>query len=186
MKKIITMIVGIVLFSMTTAVQAQEAVAPLAEISPKPRVEYTLPYPGMLPDNPLYFLKKLRDTVMEKVIADPMKKAEFYVLQADKRLVMGQMLAEQKKNELTETTVSKGSKYMIQAMDVLKAQKMGGNKIPSYMTNRMGNSVAKHLEVLEELKAKAGANAAGIDGTMGLLKQVQSELSTFTTPETQQ
>ena len=52
--------------------------------------EYILPYPGILLDHPLYFLKNLRDQVMEFLISDPTKKAEFSLLQSDKFLAMSQ------------------------------------------------------------------------------------------------
>ena len=32
------------------------------------RVNYELPYPGMLPDNPFYFLKVLRDGIVKLLI----------------------------------------------------------------------------------------------------------------------
>src|ERR1035437_474186 len=49
-------------------------------------VQYDLPYTGILPDNPLYFLKALRDNILNSLITDPLKKARFDLLMADKRL----------------------------------------------------------------------------------------------------
>src|SRR3989344_3906165 len=49
---------------------------------------YVLPYPGMLPDSPLYKIKVLRDKVTAYLISDPQKKAEFYLLQTDKQMGM--------------------------------------------------------------------------------------------------
>ena len=57
-----------------------------AVMTPTPTPNYLLPYPGMLPDNPLYMLKAMRDRVINFLIADSQKKAEFYLLQSDKRL----------------------------------------------------------------------------------------------------
>src|SRR3989344_6985739 len=51
--------------------------------------EYTLPYPGILPDNLLYPIKVFRDRIVSFLISDPLKKAEFNLLQADKRLQAG-------------------------------------------------------------------------------------------------
>jgi len=36
-------------------------------------VQYDLPYTGILPDNPLYFLKALRDNIYGMLITDPIK-----------------------------------------------------------------------------------------------------------------
>ncbi len=77
------------------------AVTPPAAVTPAPvvpKVEYNLPYPGILPDHPLYFLKQLRDKILDFLITDPVKKAEFYILQADKRLSMGIALTDEKKS----------------------------------------------------------------------------------------
>ncbi|MBI3576483.1 hypothetical protein HY086_00365, partial [Candidatus Gottesmanbacteria bacterium] len=68
------------------------------------KVEYLLPYPGILPDNPLYFLKAARDKIIEFLIADPVRKAEFYILQSDKRLGMTSMLLEKGNTTRAETT----------------------------------------------------------------------------------
>ena len=59
--------------------------------------EYLFPLPGILPDHPLYFPKQVRDGIMDRLIVDPLRKAEFLVLQADKRLNMGKVLVEQGK-----------------------------------------------------------------------------------------
>ena len=50
------------------------------------QIQYELPYPGILPDNPLYFLKAIRDNVLGFFITDPLKKADYSLLMADKRL----------------------------------------------------------------------------------------------------
>lgn len=39
-------------------------------------VDYKLTWPGILPDQPLYKLKVLRDKIISKLIFDPIKKIE--------------------------------------------------------------------------------------------------------------
>jgi len=73
-------------------------------------VEYALPYPGMLPDNPLYFLKQVRDWIMEKIIADPVRKIEFYVLQSDKDINASVFLNAKKESALGLTSMMLASK----------------------------------------------------------------------------
>ena len=70
-----------------------------------PKVEYELPYPGLLPDNPLYYLKAIRDNILKFLIRDPMKKAEFDLLQSDKRLGASYALLKKGNYDLCITTL---------------------------------------------------------------------------------
>lgn len=115
-----------------------------------PKVEYLLPFPGILPDNPLYFLKAGRDRIMDFLIVDPVRKAEFYILQADKRLGMAVQLSDKGNATLAETTLSKGETYMEKAVSTLANYKAGGKEIPGYLLDRLIKSLAKHVEVLSE------------------------------------
>src|SRR3989338_3347246 len=62
------------------------------EASQTAHIQYNLAYPGILPDNPLYKLKQLRDKITNFLISDPKKKVEFYLLQADKGILATAML----------------------------------------------------------------------------------------------
>jgi len=115
------------------------------------KVSYALPYPGVLPDHPLYILKRVRDYILEQVIAEPVKKAEFYILQGDKRLQMGVLLTASGKQELAETTISKGEKYMEKAVAVLIEHQKTGNTVPKYVADHLQLSLAKHEEMLSEM-----------------------------------
>jgi hypothetical protein len=139
------------------------------------KVEYTLPYPGILPDHPLYFLKRLRDTILEKLISDPIRKAEFYILQGDKRLQMGLMLIEGGKANLGESTISKGEKYLEQAVTKLSSYKESGAVVAPYVVEKLEKSITKHQEVITDLIAKANdTEKAGLQGSMELLRQIST------------
>lgn len=72
-------------------VYADEKPAPIdIEIN---TVEYDLPYPGMLPDHPLYVLKSARDAVMVFLTRDYIKKSELMLLLSDKHAAMAMALA---------------------------------------------------------------------------------------------
>ena len=143
-------------------------------------VEYTLPYPGVLPDHPVYWLKAIRDRVLDFLIVDPLRKAEFYLLQADKRLGMGVSLVEKGNSKLAEETISKGEKYLWQAVTNLVAVKAGGKEVPKYIIDRLIGSVAKHEEVLTELMAKTtGPQHEGLKGSLELLRQTSKELTSL-------
>lgn len=126
---------------------------PTASAAPQ-KVEYFLPYPGILPDHILYSLKTLRDKIMGFLIKDPLKKAEFELLTADKRLGAGKVLMEGGKPELGKTTISKGEKYLEKALLTLEKAKNDGQKTEEAL-NKMEKAVRKHIEVLEEVLLKA-------------------------------
>lgn len=139
--------------------------------------EYLLPYPGILPDHPLYFLKQIRDAILDRLIVDPLRKAEFLVLQADKRLNMGRVLVEQGKETLAETTISKGEKYMERAVSGLGLFKTTGRPVPASLTDRLTRSIEKHTEVLDGLIAKtSGPEKAGLTGSLEFVKKLQGEI----------
>lgn len=118
------------------------------------KVEYQLPYPGLLPDNPLYFLKALRDAVIDFLISDPLKKADFYLLAADKRLNAGVYLVNTKnKYDLAESTISKGENYFEKAIAKTKEAKTQGMDIEG-IKNRLLVSSQKHQEVIMDLMTK--------------------------------
>ena len=119
------------------------------------KVEYALPYPGVLPDHPLYKLKRLRDYILEQIIVEPVRKGEFYILQGDKRLHMSLFLIASGKRELAETTTSKAEKYMEQAVQVLMAHKKTGATVPVYVIEHLQIALAKHEEVISEMLTSA-------------------------------
>ncbi len=119
------------------------------------KVEYTLPYPGILPDHPLYFLKRLRDQIMERLIADPVRKIEFYMLQADKNINMAVFLAAKQNETLSTQVLQEAQGYMDKAVRMAEELKSQGKEVPSYLMERFVNAGAKYQEVLVELATKA-------------------------------
>ena len=124
------------------------------------KINYALPYPGILPDNPLYFLKAVRDGIISFVISDPVKKAEFHLLTSDKRISASLLLAEKGKLDLAISTLSKGNNYFHKAMENASAAKKMGKSVDTVLHN-MGKSIKKHQEVLEMVKSKVGKKFAG-------------------------
>jgi len=165
MKYILSIILLILCMGMTQPVVAIESIPAVAKI------DYALPYPGVLPDHHLYFMKRLRDWTLEKVIIEPVRKSEFYILQADKRLQMGIMLIEQKKFSLAETTISKAEKYMEKAVVGLATYKTGGGVIAPYVIEHAEKALAKHIEVLQELLVQVP-----VTSSIELATRVQQEI----------
>lgn len=119
-----------------------------------PKVEYHLAYPGILPDHKLYWLKMIRDRVWGWLITDAAKKAEFYLLMADKRIGAAEALLEGGKASLGEVTASKAGNYFLKAVDKLVEAKENGKDVESLEEKLMLANV-KHQQVLEELLVKA-------------------------------
>lgn len=143
----------IALFLISSLFIAQTTFAQTATESAKNN--YQLPYPGLLPDNPLYSLKALRDKLIEFLISDPIKKAEFDLLSADKRLSIGIVLFEKKKQDLSENTISKGENYLEEGIKNLETAKKEGRQIEIGLLSNYDRSVRKHKEILEGLSQKS-------------------------------
>lgn len=137
------------------------------------RVEYQLPYPGLLPDSPLYFVKVLRDAIVGFLISSPLKKADFYLLQADKRLSAGVYLFKlgKSKYNLAESTMSKGANYFEKAISKAREAKKQGMDIGD-IASRLLTSSKKHQEVIKDLAVNAGSKTK--ESLSPLLKRVKN------------
>lgn len=161
------------LFIVTPALALTTSFTVVAPTPAPTKIDYALPYPGILPDNPLYFLKIIRDRILEFLIMDPVKKAEFYVLQSDKHLGMGMTLFNQGKAQLAQETISKGEKYMVLAESTTFALKNSGKEIPGYLLDRLTKSSSKHEEIIKGLVTKAtGQQLQGLEESLALLQKI--------------
>lgn len=178
MKNIVLFLATLLFPAMVFATTVTTAEIP--SVSPTPlSVQYELPYPGMLPNNPLYVLKQVRDWILDKLIMDPVKKTEFYILQGDKRLAMGLTLSASGNGVLSEQIISKGEKYMNNAMQVLLTLKSQGKDVPAYITDHVTRALAKHAEILTiEIEKTTDAELkSGLTGSLDLVTTLQSESS---------
>lgn len=142
------------------------------------KIEYVLPYPGILPDHPLYTIKLVRDRILDFLIVDPLRKAEFSVLQADKRLGMGVALAEKGNAALAEVALSKGEKYLARAAGSLISVASSGKEVPAYLLDRVIKAAAKHEEILTKLTTRfTGKELDGLRSSMELLKKTIEDIA---------
>lgn len=123
------------------------------ETPSKQKTRYDLPYPGMLPDNPLYMIKAARDRLIGLLINDPLKKAEFDLLNSDKRISAGLFLIEKNKDELAMETISKGHNYFHEAISMIDRVRKEGKNV-GLLEDRMKLSLKKHRETLLEALPK--------------------------------
>lgn len=115
-------------------------------------VEYVLPYPGILPTHPLYFLKMMRDQIVEALISDPVKRADFYITQADKKLSMALALSDAKKSKEMIRALEDAAALRQKSIKQLEDLRSAKQEIPGYISDQLTRSLVKHLEVVTQLK----------------------------------
>ena len=125
---------------------------PSSETTPR-RVNYELAYPGMLPDNPFYILKVIRDGIVKMLINDPFKRAKFSLLNSDKRIFAGKLLLDKGKDVLALDTIEKSNNYFDDALVAIKTLKKQNPKSPDIepFLQKMKASGQKHSEFLENM-----------------------------------
>jgi len=116
--------------------------------TPSAIVKYDLAYPGILPDSPIYKLKVLRDKITVGLISNPQKKAEFYLLQADKGILAAAMLVDKKDFALAKETALKAEHNItMMTYDLWRFPK----RLNLDFYNKLKTASLKHQEVLVSL-----------------------------------
>lgn len=171
---------GAFVTSNVAAAESDSAAAQEITPTPIPQSNYELPYPGLLPDSPLYIFKVTRDKIVNFLISDPLKKAEFNLLQADKRLNAGVYLFDKNKIPLAITTISKAENYFHQALaSAREARREGLNA--SDITGKLRASSEKHKEILIILEKKSPKNfKTGFSSQQKRIIELQAEINLLT------
>ncbi len=148
---VIPLVLVILLVQFSTAIVSAQDLNP-TEAEPPKTVDYQLSYPGLLPDHPLYFLKTGRDRIMSFFISKPMERAEFNLLQADKRVEASLMLFKEKESkiDLAQSTFSKGANYFDESINNTSAAKSQGINISDF-SNKLADSNKKHKQILQDM-----------------------------------
>ncbi len=145
--------------------------------TPQEQVAYNLPYPGLLPDHPLYFLKVIRDRVLEFATRDNLKKVELYLLYSDKRAAMALPLANKGKDKLAISTISKGEKYFLKIPKLIDTSKKQGSPPSPGLVNDLKVSNSKHLEIIQTLlKQLPQGQTEEINEVLKINKDLQRQL----------
>lgn len=140
------------IFTSVSNIHAQEA----TEATQSSKVDYELSYPGLLPDHPLYFLKATRDRIISFFTSNPLKKARFNLLQADKRTQASYLLVDKGKIDLSQSTLSKAENYFEEAVDNTKEAKSQGIEVTD-MARSLRLANIKHNEVFVDITRKLSA-----------------------------
>lgn len=146
----------------------------------KKNVIYELPYPGILPDHPLYFLKIIRDRINDFFIRDPLKKAKLYLNYSDKRAAMALSLNKKGKYQISISTFSKGEKYFLKIIEIIKQSKEKKVSIPSDFIELLKLSNSKHYELINEImKSSPQGLQEDINQLLDLNLRIKKELETI-------
>lgn len=175
MKKLSIAIIVLLLLLFSMSAFAQESAGPPTTVTPTLQASpsgqapapfaYELPYPGILPDHPLWPIKALRDRIMGFLIGDPVKKAQFNLIQADKRLSAGISLFKKGKRQMAASTISKGENYFAQAVaQAYEAKRMG--KGDSSLVEQLFKASHKHQAVLTELINQSADTSAPLQSEL--------------------
>lgn len=131
-----------------------EVAASISSVIVPVRVNYELPYPGMLPDHPLYFLKVARDGIVKRLINDDLKMARFGLLTAEKRMFAGKMLVDKKKDGIAIDAISKSNNYFNEAITAIKRYRKSHPKSTETrpFLHQLEASTLKRIEIAEDLR----------------------------------
>jgi hypothetical protein len=118
-------------------------------------IDYFLPYPGsVLPDNPFWPLKALRDRVWLLITTNPSRKVELKLLFADKRLGSSRVLYENGKIDIAMSTLTKAEKYLEEASFDEEVVRRRGIDTTELLF-RLANSSLKHYQVIQGIAESA-------------------------------
>lgn len=112
---------------------------------------YHLPYPGILPDHPLYVLKMVRDRAKLIIVTDEIREAELLLFYADKRIGTAEALLRESKLNLAEATAQKAEQYMAKAMEVMRSLDEEKKKENIDLWWKYYHSINSHKSLLEEM-----------------------------------
>lgn len=116
--------------------------------------DYQFAWPGILPDNPLYKLKVLRNKIIYKMIYSPIRRVEFDLLMADKTLYASQLLFDKHEGELAKETALKGENYFSMLVpDYAKAKQM----IPRALDVKIDRAYIAHRQLIRDLITHSSA-----------------------------
>ncbi|MBM3205489.1 hypothetical protein FJZ41_01395 [Candidatus Shapirobacteria bacterium] len=154
----------------------EEETNPEATMAASKEVDYFLAYPGILPDHFLYPVKMVRDRLWLWLTINPLKKGELMLLFADKRLGAGRALVEGNKIDLGLSTLTKGEKYLQQAVVQEDLAKGRGENTQAFL-EKLSWASLKHEEVLLSLYQKVGEqNQTALQISLDLLSQAQDQI----------
>ena len=136
-------------------------------------IEYPLPYPGsVLPDHILWPTKALRDWAWIFVNRDPVRRAELYLLFADKRILMAQRLIKNGNANLGVPTALKAEQYLESAYKEQEAASKKGVNTGDFL-EKLASASLKHMEIIRQSMDNSPEDAKpGLNQIMDVPKSI--------------
>jgi hypothetical protein len=155
-RTIVTLVTLLLIFFSAVVLLSEKTNYVLAQIEIKGEaVEYELPFAGVLPDSPLYYLKTVRDNFWLFFKRDNMKKAEVLILFSDKKTAAAQMLTKKGKWEAGGEIMLGAEQNFKRMVDMVILSKNQGVGADEQFILKMKQSNKKHREVIEDLLESA-------------------------------
>lgn len=143
----------------------------------EPEVVYPLPYPGILTDHPLYFMKQMRDNILIFTTRDNVKKAQLYLHLSDKHMSTALQLAQKGRGDLAKDELLKSEDYFLEIPEILKEAKQQGASSTDDFVSKLEQSNAKHKEVITEvMKEVSDAEIETFKAIIDKNNQAQKEI----------
>lgn len=133
----------------TTSVSAQQEISSFGLPTPT-TIDYNLPYPGILPNHPLYFLKNIRDEILLFFTRSLLKNSRVRLLIADKNLGMATQLIDLGLDKEAIQVLQKGEKHLLVAILQLQELKKRG-ELPAGAVDKFELAARKHEDVINHL-----------------------------------
>ncbi len=142
--------------------------------------EYMLPYPGILPDHPLYIFKKFRDSILEMLISDSVRKVEFYILQSDKEISAADFLRMKNKNTYITQSIDRAIGFKQKAISQAKEIKKQGKEIPGFLVEKLTHSIRKQADIQRSLEEKSEkSDAQFFASSLGKLSTIKADIDSL-------
>lgn len=139
--------------------------------------DFELPEAGITPDSPFYFIKSWKEQIQLFLTFNTEQKAKQYLHLAEVRLAEYQKMVEKGKTKIAEKTLNKYQNQLNRALE--KAEELKNmRKDVTDLSNKIEQTVSKHLEFLQENLQKAPEQAKkGIENAIeNSQKQIERAL----------
>lgn len=161
-------------------IQAQETKDKISTTSAKAtatsKIEYTLPYPGMLPDSPIYKIKVLRDKIISFLITNPQKKIDFYLLQANKGILAASMLVDKKNYSVAKETTLKAEHNMTLIPEQIRKFQ---SKPENELFEKLILASQKHQEIISQIIKSSPKDKKTFEQILYFSKQNQATIEKY-------
>ncbi len=163
---------------------AQNITIPMPTVSATPStgptpVNYELPYPGILPGSALYTVKLIRDKFTEVMPSSPLKKSNFYLLQADKRLAAFLILYKRGDKEVAFETLSKSQTYLDKSFEKMKEAKETDENVYEINSKIKTSSDKQKEEIDSLLKSSSGEDLNKLKDGLQKVQIIQNKVNSF-------